>query len=83
MSESVTERLQGLREGFLALTEALRIMLDNQRLHGEMLQRILAAVTEEPPESNLEKLLTTLVAADRTHAEKLDQVLSAVSDTAR
>jgi hypothetical protein len=83
MSESVTERLQGLREGFMALTEALRIMLDNQRLHGEMLQRILAAVTEEPPESNLEKLLTTLVAADRTHAEKLDQVLSAVSDTAR
>jgi hypothetical protein len=83
MSESVTERLQGLREGFMALTEALRIMLDNQRLHGEMLQRILAAVTEEPPESNLEKLLAALVAADRTHAEKLDQVLSAVADTAR
>jgi hypothetical protein len=83
MSESVTERLQGLREGFMALTEALRIMLDNQRLHGEMLQRILAAVTDEPPESNLEKLLAALVAADRTHAEKLDQVLSAVADTAR
>jgi hypothetical protein len=83
MSESVTERLQGLREGFMALTEALRIMLDNQRLHGEMLQRILAAVTEEPPESNLEKLLAALVAADRTHAEKLDQVLSVVADTAR
>lgn len=83
MSESVTEQLQGLREGFMALTEALRIMLDNQRLHGEMLQRILAAVTEEPPESNLEKLLAALVAADRTHAEKLDQVLSAVADTAR
>ena len=83
MSESVTERLQGLREGFMALTEALRIMLDNQRLHGELLQRILAAVTEEPPESNLEKLLAALVAADRTHAEKLDQVLLAVADTAR
>ena len=83
MSESVTERLQGLREGFLALTEALRIMLDNQRLHGEMLQRILAAVTEEPPESNLEKLLAALVAAGRAHAEKLDQVLLAVADTAR
>ena len=83
MSESVTERLQGLREGFMALTEALRIMLDNQRLHGELLQRILAAVTEEPPESNLEKLLAALVAADRAHAEKLDQVLSAVSDAAR
>ena len=41
MSESVTERLQGLRDGFMALTEALRIMLENQRLHGEMLQRIL------------------------------------------
>jgi hypothetical protein len=83
MSDSVTERLQSLREGFMALTEALRIMLDNQRLHGEMLQRILAAVTEEPPESNLEKLLAALVAADRTHAEKLDQVLSVVADTAR
>jgi hypothetical protein len=83
MSESVTERLQGLREGFMALTEALRIMLDNQRLHGEMLQRILVAVTEEPPESNLEKLLAALVAADRAHAEKLDQVLLAVADTAR
>ena len=83
MSESVTERLQGLREGFVALTEALRIMLDNQRLHGEIQQRILAAVTEEPPESNLEKLLAALVAADRTHAEKLDQVLSVVVHTAR
>ena len=83
MSDSVTERLQSLREGFMALTEALRIMLDNQRLHGEMLQRILAAVTEEPPESNLEKLLAALVAADQTHAEKLDQVLSVVADTAR
>jgi hypothetical protein len=83
MSDSVTERLQSLREGFMALTEALRIMLDNQRLHGEMLQRILTAVTEEPPESNLEKLLAALVAADQTHAEKLDQVLSVVADTAR
>jgi hypothetical protein len=83
MSESVTVRLQGLREGFMALTEALRIMLDNQRLHGEILQRILAAVTEEPPESNLEKLLAALVAADQTHAEKLDQVLSVVADTAK
>ena len=40
-------------------------------------------MTEEPPESNLEKLLAALVAADRTHAEKLDQVLSVVVHTAR
>ena len=83
MSESVTERLQGLREGFLALTEALRIMLENQRLHGEMLQRILAAVTEEPPESNLDRLLAALVAADHDHADKLDRVLAAVTNAAR
>jgi hypothetical protein len=82
MSESVTERLQGLREGFLAVTEALRIMLENQRLHGEMLQRILAAVTEEPPESNLDKLLAALVAADHDHADKLDRVLTAVTQAA-
>ena len=83
MSESVTERLQGLRDGFMALTEALRIMLENQRLHGEMLQRILAAVTEEPPESTLYTLLAALVAADHDHAEKLDRVLAAVTHTAR
>jgi hypothetical protein len=83
MSESVTERLQGLRDGFMALTEALRIMLENQRLHGEMLQRILTAVTEEPPESTLDKLLAALVAADHDHAEKLDRVLAAVTHTAR
>jgi hypothetical protein len=83
MSESVTERLQGLRDGFMALTEALRIMLENQRLHGEMLQRILTAVAEEPPESNLDKLLAALVAADHDHAEKLDRVLAAVTHTAR
>jgi len=83
MSDSITERLQGLREGFMALTEALRIMLENQRLHGEMLQRILAAVTEEPPESNLDKLLAALVAADHDHADKLDRVLAAVTQAAR
>ena len=83
MSESVTERLQGLRDGFMALTEALQIMLENQRLHGEMLQRILAAVTEEPPESTLDTLLAALVAADHDHAEKLDRVLAAVTHTAR
>lgn len=83
MSESVTERLQGLRDGFMALTEALRIMLEDQRLHGEMLQRILAAVTEEPPESTLDTLLAALVAADHDHAEKLDRVLAAVTHTAR
>jgi len=83
MSDSVTERLQGLREGFMALTEALRIMLENQRLHGEMLQRILAAVTEEPPESNLDRLLAALVAADHDHADKLDRVLAAVTNAAR
>ena len=83
MSESVTERLQGLRDGFMALTEALRVMLENQRLHGEMLQRILAAVTEEPPESTLDTLLAALVAADHDHAEKLDRVLAAVTHTAR
>ena len=83
MSESVTERLQGLRDGFMALTEALRIMLENQRLHGEMLQRILTAVTEEPPESTLDTLLAALVAADHDHAEKLDRVLAAVTHTAR
>jgi|KBSMisStandDraft_5_1062788.scaffolds.fasta_scaffold4554014_1 hypothetical protein len=82
MSDSITERLQGLREGFMALTEALRIMLENQRLHGEMLQRILAAVTEEPPESNLDKLLAALVAADHDHADKLDRVLAAVTQAA-
>jgi len=83
MSENVTERLQGLRDGFMALTEALRIMLENQRLHGEILQRILAAVTEEPPESTLDKLLAALVAADHDHAEKLDRVLVVVTHTAR
>ena len=83
MSENVTERLQGLRDGFMALTEALRIMLENQRLHGEILQRILAAVTEEPPESTLDKLLAALVAADHDHAEKLDRVLAVVTHTAR
>ena len=58
-------------------------MLENQRLHGEMLQRILAAVTEEPPESNLDRLLAALVAADHDHADKLDRVLAAVTNAAR
>jgi hypothetical protein len=48
-----------------------------------MLQRILTAVTEEPPESTLDKLLAALVAADHDHAEKLDRVLAAVTRTAR
>ena len=58
-------------------------MLENQRLHGEMLQRILVAVTEEPPESNLDRLLSALVAADHDHADKLDRVLAAVTHAVR
>jgi hypothetical protein len=80
MADTVIERLDSLRDGFMTLTDALRMMLETQRVHGEMLQRIMTAV-EEPPseESNLEKLLAALVGLGESSNEKLDRVLAAVA----
>jgi len=78
MSDTVATKLDELGDAFQAVIGALKTMLDTQRLHGEMLRQVLAAVTEEPKASPLEDLLRQLVEADASNGRKLDAVLQAL-----
>ena len=78
MTDTVATKLDELGDAFQAVIGALKTMLDTQRLHGEMLRQVLAAVTEEPKASPLEDLLRQLVEADASHGRKLDAVLQAL-----
>ena len=78
MSDAVATKLDELGDAFQAVIGALKTMLDTQRLHGEMLRQVLAAVTEEPKASPLEDLLRQLVEADASNGRKLDAVLQAL-----
>ena len=76
MSDMVSQRLDDLGDSLQSVIGALRIMLEGQKAHGEMLRQILAAVTEAPPENSpLEQLLLDLIGADESHGRKLDAVL--------
>jgi hypothetical protein len=66
MPDAVTAELARLQETVETLTQGLRMMVETQATHSEMLQAILEAATEEAGESPLPGLLTQIV-------EKLDE----------
>ena len=73
------DRIEDVREALQSQNRALAIMLRNQQLHGEMLSKILEAVTKEPGDNALADLLMKLVDADKHHARVLQNVLEAVT----
>lgn len=66
MSDAITAELARLRDTVETLTQRLRMMVETQATHTEMLQAILEAATEEAGESPLPGLLTQIV-------ERLDE----------
>jgi predicted transcriptional regulator len=66
MSDAVVEELARLRNTVETLTQGLRMMVETQGTHTEMLRAILEAATEEAGESPLPALLTQIV-------ERLDE----------
>lgn len=66
MSDQIIAELARLRDTVETLTQGLRMMVETQATHTEMLQAILEAATEEAGESPLPGLLTQIV-------ERLDE----------
>ena len=66
MSDAITAKLARLQDTVETLTQGLRMMVETQATHTEMLQAILEAATEEAGESPLPGLLTQIV-------ERLDE----------
>jgi hypothetical protein len=69
MSEPIAAELARLRETVETLTQGLRLMVETQGTHTEMLQAIMEAATEEAGDSPLPDLLTQII-------DRLDQQTS-------
>jgi hypothetical protein len=77
--ETLADELTEIREALLAQNRALVVMARDQRLYGEILAKILEAVTREVDGGDpLSELLAALVDADRQHALILESVSQAV-----
>jgi len=77
--------LEDLEAVVNAQTEALHRMLRLQAIQGEMLSKILAAVTRQPEaeENPLEAALRDLFALGSEHAAKLAEVVTLLKDGRR
>jgi hypothetical protein len=77
--------LEGLEAVVNAQTEALHRMLQLQAMQGEMLSKILAAMTRRPAsgENPLEVALRQLIALSSEHAARLAEVVTLLKDGRR
>jgi hypothetical protein len=79
MLRRLADELTEVREALLAQNRALVVMARDQRLFGEMMAKILEAVTREVDGGDpLSELLAALVDADRQHALILESVSQAI-----
>jgi len=74
--------LEDLEAVVNAQTEAMHRMLRLQAMQGEMLSKILAAVTRQPTSegNELEEALRRLIALSTEHAAKLAEVVTLLED---
>jgi hypothetical protein len=77
--------LEGLEAAVNAQTEAMHRMLRLQAMQGEILSKILAAVTRPPAsdENPLDVALRHLMALSAEHAAKLAEVITLLKDGRR
>jgi|HubBroStandDraft_5_1064220.scaffolds.fasta_scaffold1618921_1 hypothetical protein len=77
--------LEGLEAAVNAQTEAMHRMLRLQAMQGEILSKILAAVTRQPAsdENPLEVALRHLMALGAEHAARLAEVVTLLKDGRR
>jgi hypothetical protein len=79
LSDAITAELARLRETVETLTQGLRMMVETQGTHTEMLQAIMEAATEEAGESPLPGLLTQIVQRLDEQTEVLHRIEAAAS----
>jgi hypothetical protein len=75
--QTADERIEALAAAITAQNRTLAFMLSNQKLHNEMLAKVLEAVTKEG-DSELGELLAKLVSDSAEHTEKLDLIIERV-----
>lgn len=79
MSDTVAAELARLNTTVETLTQGLRMMVETQATHGEMLQAILEAATEDVGDSPLPGLLEQIVARLDEQTELLHRIEAAAS----
>jgi hypothetical protein len=77
MSDAIAAELARLRETVETLTQGLRMMVETQGTHTEMLQAVLEAATEEAGESPLPGLLAQIVERLDEQTELLHRIAAA------
>jgi hypothetical protein len=77
LSDAITAELARLRDTVETLTQGLRMMVETQATHTEMLQAIMEAATEEAGESPLPGLLTQIVQRLDEQTEVLHRIEAA------
>ena len=79
LSDAIAAELARLRDTVETLTQGLRMMVETQGTHTEMLQAIMEAATEEAGESPLPGLLTQIVQRLDEQTEVLHRIEAAAS----
>ena len=77
LSDAIAAELARLRDTVETLTQGLRMMVETQGTHTEMLQAIMEAATEEAGESPLPGLLTQIVQRLYEQTEVLHRIEAA------
>jgi hypothetical protein len=77
MADALGDRVERLAEAISAQGRVMAMMLGHQKLHNEMLAKVLEAVTKEA-DGELGDLLSKLVRDSAIHTEKLDAILERV-----
>ena len=75
--DALGDRVESLAEAIRGQGRVLAMMLGHQKLHNEMLAKVLEAVTKEG-DGELGELLSKLVSASAEHTEKLDLIVERV-----
>jgi hypothetical protein len=70
-----SERLNGIEDKISHLTAAIGVVVDILQKHSAGIADILEAVTAEPEEGNLERVLAELVVLTEAMSSKLDMLL--------
>jgi hypothetical protein len=79
LSDAIAIEIAHLRDTVETLTQGLRMMVETQGTHTEMLQAIMEAATEEAGESPLPGLLTQIVQRLDEQTEVLHRIDAAAS----
>jgi len=77
VADAMSDRIENLAQAITAQGRVLAMMLGHQKLHNEMLAKVLEAVTKES-DGTLGDLLERLVAASAEHTEKLNAIFERV-----